>query len=102
MNDVVLNTKKIKRFLPNDEGHYNQDRPYSTDEIVKILDKCDIRSRVIILLMTSTGMRIGALPCLRLSDIKKMNEFGLYLADRMQSQRLFGRNRESKKHVSNH
>jgi len=48
MNDVVLNTKKIKRFLPNDEGHYNQDRPYSTDEIVKILDKCDIRSRVII------------------------------------------------------
>jgi integrase len=79
MNDVVLNTKKIKRFLPNDEGHYNQDRPYSTDEIVKILDKCDIRSRVIILLMTSTGMRIGALPCLRLSDIKKMNEFGLYL-----------------------
>jgi hypothetical protein len=31
MNDVVLNTKKIKRFLPADEGHYNQDRQYSTD-----------------------------------------------------------------------
>ena len=44
-----------------------------------ILDICDIRSRVIILLMTSTGMRIGALPDLRLSDIKKMDEFGLYL-----------------------
>ena len=79
MNDVVLNTKKIKRFLPADEGHYNQDRPYSTDEIVKILDICDIRSRVIILLMTSRGVRIGALPSLRLSDIKKMDEFGLYL-----------------------
>jgi site-specific recombinase XerD len=79
MNDVVLNTKKNKRFLPADEGHYNQDRLYSTDEIVKILDICDIRSRIIILLMTSTGMRIGALPSLRLSDIKKMDEFGLYL-----------------------
>jgi integrase len=79
MNDVVLNTKKNKRFLPADEGHYNQDRPYSTDEIEKILDICDIRSRIIILLMTSTGMRIGALPSLRLSDIKKMDEFGLYL-----------------------
>ncbi len=79
MNDVVLNTKKIKRFLPADEGHYNQDRPYSITEIQQILDKCDIRSRVIVLLMVSTGMRVGAIPGLRLSDIKKMDEFGLYL-----------------------
>ena len=79
MNDVVLNTKKIKRFLPADEGHYNQDRPYSTDEIQQILSRCDIRSRVIVLLMVSTGMRVGALPGLRLSDIKKFDEFGLYL-----------------------
>jgi integrase len=60
MNDVSLNTKKIKRFLPADEGHYNQDRPYSINEIQQISDKCDVRSRVIILLMVSTGMRIGA------------------------------------------
>jgi integrase len=62
MNDVVLNTKKIKRFLPPDEGHYADDRPYSVSEIQQILDKCDVSSRVIILLMASTGMRIGALP----------------------------------------
>ncbi len=67
MNDVMLNTLKIKRFLPPDEGHYNQDRPYSITEIQQILDKCDIRSRVIILLMASTGMRVGALSGLRLS-----------------------------------
>ena len=79
MNDVVLNTKKIKRFLPPDDGRYQGDRPYTMKEIELLLSKCDIRSRVIILLMTSTGMRIGALPGLRLSDIKKMDEFGLYL-----------------------
>jgi site-specific recombinase XerC len=79
MNDVVLNAKKIKRFLPADEGHYQGDRPYSTNEIELLLSRCDIRSRLIILLMTSTGMRIGALPGLRLSDIKRMDEFGLYL-----------------------
>jgi site-specific recombinase XerD len=79
MNDVSLNTKKIKRFLPCDEGHYNQDRPYSINEIQQILDKCDVRSRVIILLMVSTGMRIGALPGLLLEDVKKIDEFGLYL-----------------------
>lgn len=79
MNDIVLNTKKIKRFLPDDEGHYADDRPYSVSEIQQILDKCDVRSRVIILLMTSTGMRVGAIPGLRISSIKKMDEFGLYL-----------------------
>ena len=30
MNDVVLNTKKIKRFLPADEGHYNQGSAYQS------------------------------------------------------------------------
>ena len=81
INDVNLNTRKIKRFLPQDESdHYSTlDRPYSVDEIERILSKCDIRSRVIILLMASTGMRIGGLRELQLGDIKKMGEFSLYI-----------------------
>jgi integrase len=77
MNGIVLNTKKIKRFLPL-EDTYAADRPYSVDEIQQIIDKCDIRSRVVILLMTSTGMRVGALSALRLSDIKKIDEYSLF------------------------
>jgi site-specific recombinase XerD len=42
-------------------------------------DKCDIRQRVIILLLASTGMRVGALPVLRIGDIKKFEEHDLYL-----------------------
>jgi integrase len=68
MNDVILNRRKIKRFLPPDESSPS-DRAYSHEEIVKILSKCDERSRVIILLMVSTGMRIGALPGLQIGDI---------------------------------
>ena len=80
MNDVVLNTNKIKRFLPSDDNeHYGADRPYSITEIQQILDKCDVRARVIILLMASTGMKVGALSGLRIGDIKKMSEFNLYL-----------------------
>ena len=40
INDVNLNTRKIKRFLPEDESdRYSTDRPYSVDEIRQILDK---------------------------------------------------------------
>ncbi len=35
--------------------------------------------RVMILLMTSTRMRIGALSGLKVGDIKRIDEFGLYM-----------------------
>jgi integrase len=80
MNDVHLNTHKIKRFMPTDEReHYAGDRPYSSDEIRKMLAKCEVRSKVIILLMASTGMRIGGLEKLKIGDLKKNDEFHLYL-----------------------
>jgi hypothetical protein len=80
INDVNLNIRKIKRFLPQDEfENISNDRPYSVNEIAQILAKCDVRSRVAILLMTSTGMRIGGLRELRYGDIKKIDEFGLYM-----------------------
>lgn len=79
MNDVLINEKKIKKFYPSDSGHYSDDRPYSIPEIQQLLDNADVRSRVIILLMASTGMRIGGLPGLRISDIRKIDEYGLYL-----------------------
>lgn len=80
MNDVNLNTRKIKRCFPQDESeNMINDRPYSVNEIELILSQCDVRSRVTILLMASTGMRIGGLRELRYGDIKRIDEFGLYL-----------------------
>jgi integrase len=82
MNDLILNVRKINRFLPSDDDDgYDlvRDRPYSIDEISMILDTSDIRSKTIILLMGSIGMRLGALPGLKLGDLKKIEEFGLYL-----------------------
>ena len=71
MNDITINWKKCYSFL----GEFNRtvrDRAYTRDEIRKVLDKCDERKRVIILLLVSTGMRIGALPELRLRHLKKV------------------------------
>jgi integrase len=80
INDINLNTRKIKRFFPQDESeNISKDRPYSVNEIEQILAKCDIRSRVAILIMASTGMRINGLRELRYGDIRKIDEYNLYL-----------------------
>jgi site-specific recombinase XerC len=81
INDFYINTKKIKRFLPaeDESDYYARDRPYSIKEIEQILLKCDVRARACVLLMVSSGMRIGGLKDLQIGDLKKIDEFGLYL-----------------------
>jgi len=61
MNDIPLNKKKINMFK-GERSRKVVDRAYTHDEIKRILDVSDLRSKVIVLLMSSTGMRIGALP----------------------------------------
>jgi integrase len=77
MNDVVLNKRKINKFIPPDESS-KYDRAYTTEEIQRILLYCDERSRVIFLLMASTGMRIGAIPNLKFGDLEEIPHYNLY------------------------
>ena len=77
MNDVILNKKKVSRFLPEDVCDHT-DRAYTHEEIQQMLQRCDQRSRVIILLMASTGMRIGAIPALQIGNLEKIAEHSLY------------------------
>lgn len=80
LNDYNLNRRKVKRFLPEDESeHYAKDRPYSIQEIEQILSKCDVRSRVALLLMVSAGLWIGGLRELQIGDIRKIDGFSLYM-----------------------
>ena len=51
----------------NDSG--NGDKPYTREQIAKLLGFADIRTKVMILLMCSSGMRIGALPTLKVGDL---------------------------------
>jgi hypothetical protein len=77
MNDINLNKRKVLRFLPPDEGP-REDRAYNHQEISDILEKTDERSRVIILLMTSTRMRIGSISIIQLADITNIQEYNIY------------------------
>ena len=69
LNDIPLNKKKITRFIPPDESSH-RDRPYTIDEVKAILESCpDERTKVIVELMASTAVRIGAISGLRICDL---------------------------------
>jgi integrase len=73
---VSLDTKHIHDYLPEFRKS-KKDRAYSHEEIHKLLDIADERMRAVILLLASTGMRIGAIPGLRLRNVEKVeSEYG--------------------------
>ena len=71
INDIVLNIDKICRFMP-EKKKSNKDRAYTHQEILQFLDVADERMKVVILLLASTGIRIGAIPSLRLRNLEKV------------------------------
>ena len=73
-NDIELNKRKIRRYFPSDES-VKEDRPYTREEISKILSVCDLRSKALIRLMVSSGMRVGATYNMRLGDLVE-TQFG--------------------------
>jgi integrase len=61
MNDIDLKWKKINSF--KDEFHsVVEDRPYTREEIKTLMDRAELRNKAIILLMASSGMKVGAIP----------------------------------------
>ena len=43
-----------------------------------MLEKADQRGRVAILLMASTGMRVGAIPLLKIRNLERIEKYSLY------------------------
>jgi integrase len=71
MNDIPLNKKKINMF--KGEFKKTSDRAYTYEEIKKILDISDLRMKSIVLLMASSGIRIGSIPLLKLINLEKID-----------------------------
>ena len=80
MNDVILNTRKVNRFLP-EKRSIKKDRAYYDSEISKMLEIADERMRVVILLLSSSGIRIGAIQSIRLRNLKD-NRLTVYENDK--------------------
>jgi integrase len=77
LNDIVLNRRKISRYF----GEYKKvvkDRAYTAEEIYKALQTADLRMKVIILLMSSGGQRIGSLADLTLGNLTFIEPYGIF------------------------
>jgi integrase len=71
-NEILLNWKKIVKYCP--EQVTNNLRAYTRDEIAKLLSETDLRDRCLILLMSSTGIRVGAIKELKIKHLKRLQE----------------------------
>ena len=71
-HEINLPWKRIAKFYP--EEVRNDYRSYTRPEISKLLSMADLRDRCIILLMASSGIRVGAIPLLTLKSLKKLGE----------------------------
>lgn len=88
MNDVILNWKKLKKFIKSDKTNNEtngKDRGYTHEEIQKILEYSDQRLKTAFLVLASTGIRIGALQSIRVGDLEridKLYKITVYRGDR--------------------
>lgn len=75
-NRIHLNWKHISGYIPRPEKSM-EDQPYTTEDIQKMLEVANgERDRFMLYLLSSTGMRIGALPDLKVGDIEPMKPEG--------------------------
>jgi integrase len=70
-DDFNLTTRNFRLHMPSNEL-IKDDRPYTTDEIRQVIEECDLRSKAIILILCSTGMRKGALHSMRIGHLTEM------------------------------
>ena len=65
LNDILLNRKKIARYF-GECKRVTKDKAYNTEQIQQALATADHRMRMIILLLASTGCRLGTIQLLPL------------------------------------
>jgi hypothetical protein len=83
VNDVILNKRKICKFVPADENG-KEDRAYTYEEIQKLLAASDERFKIVILLKATTVMHVGAIPDLQVGDLTKISEYNIYPVEQNQ------------------
>lgn len=75
-----INWEQIWRYIGS-SVRKEEDKPYSAEQIHKMLQIADEREAVVLLMFCSTGIRLGALHLIRLGDLTKIATHGIYKVD---------------------
>lgn len=75
MNDVAINWDKVGAHMPR-QRKYAADRAPTMDEVKMLLQDADLRLKAIILVLVSSGIRIGAWESLRVKDVESIEVEG--------------------------
>jgi integrase len=77
-NDINLKWKRINAHLPAKEKRIDE-RAYTHEEIKRMVDIASLRDKAILLIMSSSGPRIDAVPSLRIKDLTEVEYGGISL-----------------------
>ncbi|HJR84981.1 MAG TPA: tyrosine-type recombinase/integrase [Nitrososphaeraceae archaeon] len=77
LNDVIVNKRRILKFV-GERTRIVKDLAYTIEDIEKMVNISKPRTRLIILIYASTGIRRSALLELKLKHIEKIEELKLY------------------------
>ena len=81
-NEIQIPWKRVTRGLPR-MRKFGQDRAPTTEEIRKLIEYPDRRIKAIVLLMSASGIRVGAWDHLRWGHIQPMSIDGKVVAAKM-------------------
>lgn len=73
MYDIVVNKKRIRKYK-GERLRVVKDRAYTHDEISKFLNLSNIRLKVVVLLMASSGIRVGSINALQIKHLHKITD----------------------------
>jgi site-specific recombinase XerD len=76
-----INWQNVRDHTSDDDtisGGHNDDRPYSREELQLLIENASPRTKAIMLTMLTTGMRVGAVPGLRMKNLQRIEDKGLY------------------------
>ena|GEM_PF-318024 len=77
-NDKVLNWDIIRKFIIREDIKKNTDKEYTYEDISKVISLADLKYKMAIYLMVSSGVRIGALHTMKVGDLEKMKGHDIY------------------------